>query len=184
MLSPRFIIALVVVAFVGRSLFTVPALAAKAPRPSDPCDKKELSVNDVQGILTGKATINHYSMSESSPGEGCTLGVTATGWALVDVSLRQGDRQSFQNLLFFLPQTRRSVAGVGDEAIGTPTKDSNVPHAKETDLYARKGTLQCIAQLHRSNGDGEKLVIPTTDVAVASKLGALCNKLFAAHGGT
>jgi hypothetical protein len=176
--------ALGAVALLGRSFIAAPALADKAPRPSDPCDKKELSVNDVQGILTGKVTINHYSMSESSPGEGCTLGVAARGWAFVDISIRQGDRQSFQNLLFFLPKTRLSVAGIGDEAVGTTTKDSNVPHAKETDLYARKGTLQCIAQLHRSNGDGEGMVIPTTDGAVASKLGALCNKLFAAHGGT
>ena len=64
-----------------------------------------------------------------------------------------------------------------------PTKNSNAPNAKETDLYARKGKLQCIAQLHRSKGDGEKLVVPTTDGAIAAKFGALCNKLFAARGG-
>jgi hypothetical protein len=84
----------------------------------------------------------------------------------------------------FVPPARKSVAGIGDEAFGTSTKNSNVPNAKETDLFARKGRLQCIVQLHRSNGDGEKLVVPTTDGAVAAKLGALCKKLFAARGGT
>jgi hypothetical protein len=182
---PRFKVttALVLIALVGASIIAVPALAAKAPRPSDPCDK-ELSVDDVQGILIGKAKINHYSMSESNPGEGCSLGVTGSGWAFVDISIRQGDMQSFQTLLFFVPPSRKSVAGIGDEAFSTPTKDSNVPNAKETDLYARKGKLQCIVELHRSNGDGEKLLVPTTDGAVAAKLGALCNKLFAARGGS
>ena len=174
---------LVVIALIGGLFITGPALAANAPRPPDPCDK-DLSVDDVQGILTGKAKINHYSMSESNPGEGCTLGVTGSGWALVDISIRQGDIQSFQNLIFFVPPARKSVAGIGDEAFGTSTKNSNVPNAKETDLFARKGRLQCIVQLHRSNGDGEKLVVPTTDGAVAAKLGALCKKLFAARGGT
>jgi hypothetical protein len=97
--------------------------------------------------------------------------------------MREGDLQSYQNLIFFVPRPHTSVPGIGDEAIGTPTKDSNIPNAKETDFFSRKGRLQCIAQLHRSNGEGEKLVIPTTDGAVAAKLGALCNKLFAAHGG-
>jgi hypothetical protein len=145
---------------------------------------RRISVGDVQGILTGKTTINHYSMSESNPGEGCSLGVTGNGWAFVDISIRQGDLQAFQTLLFFAPKSRKSVAGVGDEAFGTPTKDSNVPNAKETDLWARKGKLQCIVELHRSNGDGEKLVVPTTDGAIAAKLGGLCNKLFAARGGS
>ena len=98
---PRFKVttALVLIALVGASIFAVPALAAKAPRPSDPCDK-ELSVDDVQGILIGKAKINHYSMSESNPGEGCSLGVTGSGWAFVDISIRQGDMQSFQTYSF------------------------------------------------------------------------------------
>ena len=175
---------LTVFAFIGGLFNAGPASAAKAPRPADPCDRKELSVDDVRDILAGKATINHYSMSESTPGEGCSIGVTGNGWAMVDISIREGDVQSFQNLTFFVPPPRTSVPGVGDEALGTATKKSNVPNAKETDIFARKGRLQCIAQLHRSNGDGEKLVIPPTDGAVAAKLGALCKKLFAAHAGS
>jgi len=182
MLPLKITTAVAAIALVWGSIITVPALAAGAPRPLDPCDK-DLSVGDVGGILTGKATINHYSMSESTPGGGCELGVTGKGWAFVDISIRQGDTQSFQNLLFFVPPPRKSVAGIGDEAYGVPTKASNVPDAKETDLYARKGNLQCLVQLHRSNGDGEKLVIPTSDDAVAAKLGGLCNKLFAARAG-
>ena len=159
------------------------AAAAKAPRPPDPCDRGQFSVNDVRDILAGKATINHYSMSESMPGEGCTIGVAGKGFALVDISMREGDSQSYQNLIFFVPKPHISMPGIGDEAFATATKQSNIPNAKETDVFARKGRLQCIAQLHRSHGDGEKLVIPTTDSAVTAKLGALCRKLFAAHPG-
>jgi hypothetical protein len=176
---------LTVLALIGGLLIAGHASAAKAPRPPDPCDRKELSVDDVRDIVAGKAnTINHYSMSESNPGEGCSIGVTGHGWAFVDISIREGDVQSFQNLTFFVSPPRTSVPGIGDEAFGTATKKSNVPNAKETDLFARQGRLQCIVQLHRSNGDGEKLVIPPTDGAVATKLGALCKKLFAAHKGT
>lgn len=183
MLPRKITIALAAAALAGASSIMVPALAADAPRPPDPCDK-ELSVGDAEGILNGKASINHYSMSASKPGEGCSLGVTSNGWALIDISIREGDAQSFQNLLFFIPPPRQPVPGIGDEAYGVATKDSNIPDAKETDLYARKGKLQCIVQLHRSNGDGEKLVIPATDAAIAAKLGSLCNKLFAARAGS
>ena len=181
MLPPKIATPLVALAFVAGLLINPPVRAANTPRPPDPCNK-ELSVDDVQGILNGKATINHYSMSEGTPGEGCSIGVTGNGVAFVDISIRQGDPQSFKNLLFFA-SSRKPVAGIGDEAFSTPTTNSNVPNSKETDLYARKGNLQCIAQLHRSNGDGEKLVVPTTDAAIAAKLGDLCNKLFAARGG-
>jgi hypothetical protein len=173
-----------VLALIGSMFIGGRDAPAKAPRPPDICDRKELSVDDVRDILAGKATINHYSMSESDPGEGCTIGVTGNGWALVDISIREGDVQSFQNLIFFVPQPRTPVPGIGDEAFGTATRKSNVPNAKETDLFARKGRLQCIVQLHRSNGDGEKLVAPASDSAVAGKLGLLCKKLFAAHAGT
>jgi hypothetical protein len=158
--------------------------SAEGPsRPPDPCDKGQFSVDDVRDILTGKATINHYSMSESAPGEGCAIGVAGKGFAHIDISVREGDIQSYQNLIFFVPKPHIPMPGIGDEAFGTTTQKSNIPNAKETDLFARKGRLQCIAQLHRSNGDGEKLVIPTTDDAVAASLGALCKKLFAARSG-
>jgi hypothetical protein len=160
-----------------------PALGANNTRPPDPCNK-ELSVDDVRDILTGPAAINHYSMSESTPGEGCAIGVKAkASWALVDISMRKGNAESFQSLTFFVPPPHIPMAGLGDEAFATATTKSNVPNAKETDLYVRKGGLQCIAQLHRSNGEGEKLVIPTTDGAIATKLAGLCKKLFAAHSG-
>ncbi len=83
--------ALVTLALVAGSISTRLAQAANTPRPADPCNKGELLVDDAQGILNGKATVNHYS--------------------------------------------------------------------------------------------GEKLVVPTTGAAIAAKLGVLCDKLFAAHGG-
>ena len=180
---PRIYIDLLSMALFGYLIISVPSQAANGARPPDPCDK-ELSANDAEGTLTGKATVNHYSMSESTPGEGCELGVTEKGWAFIDISIRQGDKQAFQVLLdlFVLPP-RRSVAGIGDEAYFVASTASNIPNAKETDLYTRKGNLLCLAQVHRSNGDGEKLIVPTTDDAVAAKVGGLCNKLFAARSG-
>ncbi len=169
------------VALIGCLTMTRLASADKPSRPPDPCDKGQVSVDDVRDILTGKATINHYSMSESTPGEGCEIGVTGKGLAQIDISIHEGDLQSYQSLIIFVPKPHTPVPGIGDEAFGTATTASNIPNAKETDLYARKGRLQCIAQLHRSNGDGEKLVIPTTDADMAAKLGALCKKLFAAR---
>lgn len=171
------------IALVGGLSVAGLASADKSSRPPDPCDKGQVSVDDARDILTGKATVNHYSMSESTPGEGCAIGVAGKGFAQIDISMREGDLQSYQNLIFFVPKPHTSILGIGDEAFSTGTKESNIPNAKETDLFARKGRLQCIAQLHRSNGDGEKLVIPTTDDAVAAKLGVLCKKLFAAHTG-
>jgi hypothetical protein len=177
-------ITLTVIAFVGGLSVAETASADTQARPPDLCDKGQFSVNDVRDILTGKATINHYSMSESTPGEGCAIGVVSTvgkGFAQVDISIREGDLQSYQNLIFLVPKPHISMPGIADEAFGTATKESNIHNAKETDLFARKGRFQCIAQLHRSNGDGEKLVIPATDGAVAAKLGAVCKKLLAAH---
>jgi hypothetical protein len=177
-------ITLPVIAFIGCLSVAGPASADKLPRPPDLCDKGQFSVDDVRDILTGKATINHYSMSESTPGEGCAIGVVSVvgrGFAQVDISIREGDLQSYQNLILLVPKPHTSMSGIGDEAFGTATKVSNIPNAKETDLFARKGRFQCIAQLHRSNGDGEKLVIPPTDGTVAAKLGALCKKVLAAH---
>ncbi|HEX4365832.1 MAG TPA: hypothetical protein VH023_03335 [Rhodopila sp.] len=180
MLAPKTTFA--AVALLGISIAAPPALAADTSRPPDPCDK-ELSINDVDGILTGKAKITHYSMSESKPGEGCELGVSGNGIAFVDISIRKGDAQSFKNLLFFVTPSHKSLGGVGDEAYVVPTTDSNIPNAWETDLYARKGGLQCIVELHRSKGAGEKLVIPAGDDAVAAKIGSLCSKLFTARAG-
>jgi hypothetical protein len=158
------------------------AMAADPPRAPDPCDK-DLSVADVGSILNGKPNITHYSMSETTPGEGCELGVAADGVAFVDISIRRGDKQAFQAQLFFVPPTRKAMAGVGDEAFFAPTTKSNVPDYKETDIWAHKGNLICIVQLHRSNGNGEKLVVPASDDAIRNALGTLCNRLFAARGG-
>ena len=182
MLPPKITAKFVVVALLGVSIVSVSARAADTARPADPCDK-DLSINDVAGILTGKAKITHYSMSEGKPGEGCELGVSGNGVAFVDISIRHGDLQSFKNKLFFLPPSHKSVGGVGDEAYAAPTTDSNIPNSRETDLYARKGALQCTAELHRSKGNGEALVIPAGDDAIAAKLGGLCNKLFATRAG-
>jgi len=133
-------IALSVIVFSG-SPFVAGAAADKLPRPPDLCDKGQFSVDDVRELLTGKATINHYSMSESTSGGGCAIGVVSVvgkGFAQVDISIREGDLQSYQNLIFFVPKPRTSMPEIGDEAFGTATKQANISNAKETDLFARR----------------------------------------------
>ena len=176
----------------GLGLLALGLFAAAAPASADnytgpptPCDK-ELSVQDAVPILVGKATITHYSMSASSPEQGCQFGVigNADTIGLIDFAIQNAGVPFFQNMLSFQPAGRNPIPGVGDEAYGFPSTDSNIPGATETDIYARKGTMTCIVQLHRSNGAaGAKLIVPQTDADIAVKLGALCQKVFLARAG-
>lgn len=160
--------------------FAGQSASAAPPGPPTPCDK-ELSAQDVADLLVGKAAINRYSMTSSVPGDGCEFGVGGGSvFAFVDISLKKGTPQTWKNLLMFTPH--KPLPGVGDEAADLGTHDSNVPNATETEVYARKGDLICMASLHRSKGPaGDKLVVPASSDASSRKLGALCGRLFAAR---
>ena len=142
--------------------------------PPTPCDRG-LSAKDVANTLSGKIVTNQYSMSWSAPGQGCELAVSnGTNMAMIDISARKGTLE-----VLLMGNKHMSLAGFGDEAYFVPTTSSNIPNALETDVYVRKGGMICIAQLHRTNGAGQKMVIPTSDHDIATRLGALCEKVIA-----
>jgi hypothetical protein len=161
------------------------ALAAQNPLgdaykgPPTPCDK-ELSTKDAADLINVPVSINHYSMSASTPGEGCELGAGKSFSAMIDIAIRKGGEPHYTMLTQFLPHSK-PVAGIGDAAVSSGTIDSNIPGSKEINVYARKGDWVCIAELIHKPGDGDKVLVTAGDDDNARKLGALCAKIFAAR---
>ena len=147
--------------------------------PPTPCDK-ELSPKDAADLINVPVSINHYSMSASTPGEGCELGAGQSFGAMIDIAIKKGGPSYYTMLTQFLPSAR-PVPGIGDGAVTSGTIDSNIPGGKEIDVYAHKGDWVCIAELIHKPGDGDKALVSPGDEDNARKLGALCTKLFAAR---
>jgi hypothetical protein len=147
--------------------------------PPTPCDK-ELSTKDAADLINVPVSVNHYSMSASTPGEGCELGAGKSFGAMIDIAIKKGDRQYFA-LLTQGVSASKPVAGVGEAAVTSGTIDSNVPGEKEIDVYAYERDRVCIAELIHKPGDGDKMLVTPGDDDNARKLGALCAKLFAAR---
>jgi len=145
--------------------------------PPTPCDK-ELSTGDAADLINVPVSINHYSMSASTPGEGCELGADKSFSAMIDIAIKKGTAQYYTMLTQGVAAST-PVPGVGDAAASTGTIDSNIPGGKEIDVYARKGDWICIAELIHKPGDGDKVLVSAADGDNARKLGALCSKLFA-----
>ncbi len=147
--------------------------------PPTPCDK-ELSTKDAVDLINVPVSINHYSMSASTPGQGCELGEGKSFSAMIDIAIKPGGA-SYYMMLTQGSATSRPVPGVGDGAMTTGTIESNIPGGKEIDVYAHKGDWVCIAELIHKSGAGEKVLVSSSDDDNARKLGALCAKLFAAR---
>ena len=147
--------------------------------PPTPCDK-ELSAKDAADLINGAVSINHYSMSASTPGEGCELGTEKSFRAMIDIAIKKGGA-SYYTMLTQVLLNAKPVPGIGDGAMSSGTIDSNIPGGKEIDVYAHKGDWVCIAELIHTPGDGDKALVSTADDDNARKLGALCAKLFAAR---
>ncbi|WP_347260574.1 hypothetical protein [Rudaea sp.] len=163
------------------------ANANKGSTPT-PCET-DFSARDAAEILTGSTALNRYAMN-AALGEaenGCEFG-DGNG-ALIDFAIRakppmQGDnRQQYKTLTSFLQPKGVPFAGVGDQAVWVDVHDSNIPGMSEFDTYAIKGEVICLADLHfRKGTQGEKAITPARGEELAKKLGALCNKSFAARG--
>ena len=147
--------------------------------PPTPCDK-ELSTKDAADLINAPVSVNHYSMSASTPGEGCELGAGKSFSALIDIAIKKGGASYYTMLTQFLQNTK-PIAGIGDGAVSSGTIDSNIPGGKEIDVYAHKGDWVCIAELIHKPDDGDKVLVSAGDDDNARKLGALCAKLFAAR---
>lgn len=156
---------------------TLPS-AALAQDAKTPCDGP-LAAADFSGLLVGTPKLNRYSMSQQKAGDGCEMGVSTDKlYAFVDIAVSERPAGFYKNLLAYTPH--KPLAGVGDEAANMGTADGNAPGTSATAVYARKGSLVCMAELDRSKDPAaDKLVVPMPEEALAGKLGALCAKLFA-----
>ncbi|MFT3792564.1 MAG: hypothetical protein QM741_16205 [Rudaea sp.] len=156
--------------------------------PPTPCET-DFSARDAADIFTGPATLNRSAMN-AALGEdenGCGLGGSD---AFIDFSIHakppmQGDnKQTYQTLTSLHDPKGAPLSGVGDKAMWFDVHDSNVPGMNEFDTIAIKGETLCLADLHFKKGaDGDKAITPARGEELAKKLGALCNKSFAARGG-
>lgn len=160
--------------------FAAPTSAADTySGPPTPCDK-ELSAKDASDLINGPVSINRYSMSASTPGEGCELGAGKSFGAMIDIAVKKGGAPYYTMVTQYI-QNAKPVAGIGDGAVTSGTIDSNIPGGKEIDVYAHRGDWVCIAELIHKSGDGDKALVSTADDDNARKLGALCAKIFSAR---
>lgn len=146
--------------------------------PPTPCDR-ELSTRDAGELINVPVSINHYSMSASTPGEGCELGAGKSFNAMIDIAIKKGGAPYYAMLT--QSGALKPVSNVGEGAVTTGTIDSNIPGGKEIDVFAHRGDWVCIAELIHKPGDGDKVLVSSGDEDIARKLGALCTKLFAAR---
>jgi hypothetical protein len=138
-------------------------------------------MKDFNEVLPVASTIIHYSMASSGPGEGCEVGNGNKFDAFIDIAVKKSSAQIFTSIAAYEPK-KKPLGGVGDEAFDMGTQESNVPGATETNIYARKGAMTCNVSLIRHNGEpGDKAVIVAPRDELLIKLGALCNKVFAAR---
>jgi hypothetical protein len=147
--------------------------------PPTPCDK-ELSTKDAADLIKVPVSVNHYSMSASTPGDGCELGAGKSFSAMIDIAIKKGGA-AYYTMLTQTSTGLKPLPGVGEGAVSTGTIDSNIPGGKEIDVFAHKGDWVCIAELIHKPGDGDKVLVSMNDDDNARKLGALCAKLFAAR---
>lgn len=155
--------------------------------PPTPCET-DFSTRDAADILLRSTTLNRYSMS-AALGErenGCEMGDEN---ALIDFSLRtrpqlaQGSNKQLYDMMTNSGKSGTPYSGVGDKAVWFDLRDSNIPGRTEFETISLKGEMMCSVELHFKKGpEGEKAITPARGVELAKKLGALCNKSFAARG--
>lgn len=133
---------------------------------ANPCDL--ITAADVAGIIVVPVT---RASSESAP-DLCIY--ESKSHAKVTISEAHGDAVKFAwTLATTTNAADTSVAGVGDEAMRDFTG---------TTLIARKGDVSCrVDVLGYDNADATDGITKDRGEALANKLGALCNKLFASH---
>ena len=141
-------------------------------------------------ILTGSTTLNRYSMSAAldEKDNGCEMGDEN---ALIDFSIRtkpqlaQGSNKRLYDMMAGNSDGKKGTpySGVGDKAVWFDVHDSNIPDRNEFNTVSLKGDMLCTVELHFKKGPlGDKAITPARGEELAKKLGALCNKSFAARG--
>jgi hypothetical protein len=144
---------------------TKTSVAADGDAPTNPCDV--ITAADVAGILTAPSTRKSGLTSAS-----CMYQTQSR--ANVTIGVARGDEEKGAWMLATTYNaTKNPLAGVGDEALYNPDG---------TTLIARKGDTSCrVDVVGYDNASAMDDITKDRGEALARKLGALCNKLFAAH---
>ena len=143
---------------------------AKAPgapppvlAPISPCETLVLKAADLQGLL--HAPITHAT---ALAGDGQSCAFLTTGFSAITVSVRPGLGKASLEAWSTgkMPLPVRPLPGVGDAAVWQDTLH---------EVIAQKNDLLCDIQVRGGNDD-----IAMAAPELPQKLGALCNRIFAA----
>ena len=137
--------------------------SAAPPAAVSACETLILKMPDVAPLLTAPIT-----RATSLAGDGQSCAFLTTGFSSVTVSVRPGlgraSLDAWSNGR--MPLSVRPLAGVGDAAVWQDTLN---------EIIAQKNDLLCDIQLR---GSGDDIAVRAD--ALASTLGVLCNRIFAA----
>lgn len=140
-----------------------PSAAAPVIAPISPCETLILKSADVGGLLS--APITHAT---ALAGDGQSCAFLTTGFSAITVSVRPGLGKASLDAWSTgkMPLPVRPLSGVGDAAVWQDTLH---------EVIAQKSDLLCDIQVRGGDDD-----IAVAAAALPEKLGALCNRIFAA----
>jgi hypothetical protein len=140
------------------------AAAAPAASTKSPCDRQLITAADLDGILDGPITGSH-----DIPGDPQSCSWSAGGFPAVTASLRPTNGRITVETWTTgkMPLAAEALAGVGDHAAW-------VPSLSEVD--AEKDDVLCVVQAAAPSAHYR-----TAPADLRQRLGALCNKIFAAN---
>jgi hypothetical protein len=141
----------------------MPSAAAPVVAPISPCETLVLKAADLGGLL--HAPITHAT---ALAGDGQSCAFLSTGFSAITVSVRPGLGKASLDAWSSgkMPLPVRPLNGVGDGAVWQDTLH---------EVIAQKNDLLCDIQLR---GGSEDIAVAAD--ALPEKLGALCNRIFAA----
>lgn len=145
---------------------TIAAAASGRDAPANPCDRA-IAAADMAGILIAPAA------RDAGPDAATCVYRTQTK-ANVTISVARGDAaKGAWTLATKYSGTKNPLPGIGDEALYNP---------EGTTLIARKGDTSCrLDVVGFDNADAMDDITKARGEDLARKLGALCNKMFAAN---
>jgi hypothetical protein len=140
-----------------------PGAAPPVLAPTSPCETLVLKAADLQGLL--HAPITHAT---ALAGDGQSCAFLTTGFSAITVSVRPGLGKASLEAWSTgkMPLPVRPLPGVGDAAVWQDTLH---------EVIAQKNDLLCDIQVRGGNDD-----IAMAAPELPQKLGALCNRIFAA----
>jgi hypothetical protein len=144
-----------------------PVAAPPVVAPISPCETLVLKAADLGGLL--QAPITHAT---AVAGDGQSCAFLTTGFSAITVSVRPGLGKSSLDAWSTgkMPLPVRPLTGVGDAAVWQDTLH---------EVIAQKNDVLCDIQVRGGNDD-----MAVAAPALPDKLGALCNRIFAATLGT